>query len=174
MFMIKMIGCLIILISSTLIGLEYSKKYTERLNNLIHIQNCIQILETEIVYASNPIPIALKNIYTKGNEKVSFLFEEIREYLLSNTNSNLYDSFSYILEKNKDAIFLDNEDIEVIISLARVLGTSDRIDQQKHFKTALTNIDMKQKDAHMNKIKNGKMYKSLGLLFGFALILILY
>ncbi|AFS78383.1 stage III sporulation protein AB [Gottschalkia acidurici 9a] len=174
MFTVKILGCLFVIISSTMIGMEYSKKYTERLNNLVYVQNCIQLLETEIVYSCNPLPNALENVYNKGNKKVSFLFEEIRKYLLENKDKTLFESFEYSLSKFKDKLYLEDEDTEIILSLGRVLGVSDRLDQEKHFKTILVNLEMNHKDANEKKSKNAKMYKSLGVLFGFALVLILY
>lgn len=174
MITLKLLGSLIIIGSSALIGLEYSRKYTERLNNLIYIQNCIQMLETEIVYSSNQLPDALENIYIKGNARVSFLFKDIKEYLLDNKDKSLFESFKYNLERTKNKLSLQNDDIEVMLSLARVLGTSDINDQQKHFKTTIINLEINQNDAKEIRDKNGKMYRSLGALFGIALALILY
>ena len=171
---IKLLGSIVIIASSALIGLEYSRKYTERLNNLIYIQNCIQMLETEIVYSSNQLPDALENIYVKGNKRVSFLFNDIKEYLLNNKDKSLFESFEHNLAKSKNKLFLQNDDIEVILSLGRVLGTSDTLDQQKHFKTAIMNLEISQNDAKEIRDKNGKMYRSLGALFGIALAIILY
>lgn len=174
MIKLKLLGSLFIIISSGFIGFEYSRKYIERLNNLIYIQNCIQILETEVVYASNPIPNALENLYIKGNKKVSFLFKDIKEYLLNNKDKSLFDSFKHNLEISKNKLFLQDDDIEIILSLGRTLGISDVFDQKKHFKTTIMNLEINQQNARENKDKNAKMYRSLGLLFGTALVLILY
>lgn len=174
MIKLKLLGSLFIIISSGFIGREYSKKFTERLNNLLYIQNCIQILETEVVYASNPLPNALENLYIKGNKSVSFLFKDIKEYLLNNKDKSLFDSFKHNLELSKDKLYFKDDDVEVILSLGRTLGTSDVVDQQKHFKTTIMNLEINQQDAREDKDKNAKMYKSLGLLFGTALVLILY
>lgn len=171
---IKLLGSLFIIISSWLIGIEYSKKYSERLNNLKYLQNCIQMLETEIVYSCNQLPNALESIYKKGNIKVSFLFNNIREYLIENKDKSLFETFKYSVEESKDKLYLENDDVEIILSLGRVLGTSDIVDQQKHFKTTIMNLEINQEDAKEKKIKNEKMYKSLGVLFGFAIVLILY
>lgn len=170
----KLLGSVFIIIASTLIGLEYSKKYTERLNNLKYIQNCIQMLETEVVYSCNQLPSAFENIYKKGNKKVSFLFNDIKEYLIKNKDKSLFESFNHNLVKSKDRLYLENDDVEIVLALGRVLGTSDITDQQKHFKTTIMNLEINQDDAKEKKDKNEKMYKSLGVLFGFAIVLILY
>ena len=171
---IKLLGSLFIIISSGFLGIEYSKKYIERLKNLIYLQNCIQMLETEIVYATTAVPDAFEKIYKKGNSKVSFIFKDTVDNLLESSDSSLFESFKYSLAKSQDKLFLWDDDIEVLLSLARVLGTSDVFDQEKHFKTTIMNLETNQKDAKDNRDKNAKMYRSLGLLFGTALVLMLY
>lgn len=170
----KLLGSLLIIVATTFVGIEYSRKYIERLKNLIYIQNCIQMLETEIVYASNQLPDAFENIYIKGNKKVSFLFKDTIEYLSANNDKSLFESFKHSIEKSKFKLFLQDDDIEVLLSLGRVLGTSDIFDQEKHFKTTIMNLEINQKDAKENRDRNAKMYRSLGVLFGTALVLILY
>ena len=107
-------------------------------------------------------------------KKVSFLFHDIKEYLINNKDKSLFESFKYNLEKSKSDLYLQSDDIEILLSLGRVLGTSDTLDQQKHFKTTIMNLERSQDDAKENKDKNAKMYRSLGVLFGSAVVIILY
>lgn len=174
MFMIKAFACLIIILSSSILGFSYSRLYNERLNNLINFQYCIQILETEIIYAANPLPDALKEVYNKGNKKVSYIFNEIRKYLLNNKNSNVYDGFLHITPELKESLCFKEQDIEIILSFGRSLGLSNRIDQEKYFKVLEVQLKAQQKEAEDEKLKNGKMYKSLGVLIGFGIVLALY
>lgn len=173
MLTIKLIGCVIIVISSSMLGIAYGSKFKDRYYNLILLHNCIQILETEIIYAANPLPEALTNVYHKGNKKISYIFEDIRKYLISDKNNNVLDSFINVLHKYKKDICINNEDIEVLLSLGRVLGTSDRIDQEKHIKTVLVQLKSREKEAELLMGKNEKLYKSLGVLSGLALSIIL-
>ncbi|SCG83304.1 Stage III sporulation protein AB [Proteiniborus sp. DW1] len=174
MFMIKTLACLIIILSSTTLGFSYSKLYNERLSNLINFQHCIQILETEIIYAANPLPDALKEVYNKGNKKVSYIFDEIRNYLLNNKNSNVYDGFLHIASELNEGLCFKEQDIEIILSFGRSLGISNRTDQEKYFKVLEVQLKAQQREAEEEKLKNGKMYKSLGILIGFGIVLALY
>lgn len=174
MFLIKTIGCLMIILSSSTLGFYYSRLYGERLNNLINFQHCIQILETEIIYAATPLPEALKEVYSKGNKKISYIFNEIRKYLINDKNSNVYDGFLYIVSELKESLCFKEEDIEIILSFGRSLGISNRVDQEKHFKVILLQLKNQQREAEEEKAKNGKMYKSLGVLIGFGIVLALY
>lgn len=174
MFLIKTAACLVIILSSSILGFSYSRLYGERLNNLINFQYCIQILETEIIYAANPLPDALREVYNKGNKKVSYIFNEIRKYLLINKDSNVYDGFLHVASELKESLCFKEQDIEIILSFGRSLGISNRTDQEKHFKVILVQLKGQQREAEEEKIKNGKMYKSLGVLIGFGIVLALY
>lgn len=173
MFLLKILGSLIIIVSSSLLGYSYGSTYSKRVKNLIYLRNCIQLLETEIMYSSSPIPEALENVYKKGNKEVSFIFKEIRDYLLSDRSHSLEDSFKVVCSNQKTQLSFTTEDIEVITSLGSTLGKSDRIHQQKYFKLVVTQLEGQQLDAEEKKKKNEKMYKSLGLLSGIALVILL-
>ncbi len=173
MLILKIIGSLIIIASSSLIGCLYGDKYSKRLRNLIYMRNCLQLLETEIMFTATHLPEAFENVYKKGNKNVSYFFKDIKEYLLSNKSNCIYDSFQFACSKSKNNLCLEDEDIEILLSLGKVLGKSDRIDQQKHFKAILTQLDRSRIEAEEKKKKNEKMYKSLGILSGFALVILL-
>lgn len=173
MYLLKILGSLIIIISCSLIGYIYGNTFSKRVKNLIYLRNCIQLLETEIMYSSSPIPEALENVFKKGNKEISFIFKEIKEHLLSDRSRGIDESFKIICNKYKTHLSFTFEDIEVITSLGKNLGKSDRLHQQKFFKLIITQLEGQQIDAEEKKKKNEKMYKSLGLLSGIALVILL-
>ena len=173
MVLIKFLGGILIIFSTTLMGFYYGKKYSSRFNNLLYMEQCIKILETEIVYGAVPLPEALTNVYNKGNKKVSFIFEDIKNHLLDNKKGDVFNSFYYIVISAKERLNFKDEDIEILLSLGRVLGSSDREDQEKNFKLILNQIDVLEKEAKLGKDKNENMFKNLGILTGLAIIIIL-
>lgn len=174
MSIIKILGCFMIIFSSSILGFNYSRRFTKRVSNLINMQHCIQILQTEIMYTANPLPEALKEVFNKGNKGVSYVFNEIRECLIVNKNSSVYDGFVAISTELKENLCFKAQDIEIILSFGRSLGVSNRLDQEKHFNIVLLQLQNQQKEAEEEKMKSGKMYKSLGVLVGFGLVIALY
>ncbi len=173
MGLLKLMGGLLIILSTTLMGFYYGSRFSNRFNNLIYLEQCLKILETEIVYGAIPLPEALSNVYNKGNKKVSFIFEEIKENLLNNKKGDIFNSFFSIVDLLKDRLNLKDEDIEIFLSLGRVLGSSDRQDQEKNFKYIFNQITLLQKEAKLEKDKNERMYKNLGVLTGITIVIIL-
>ncbi|HSH35746.1 stage III sporulation protein SpoIIIAB [Schnuerera sp.] len=173
MGLIKAMGGLLIILSTTLIGFYYGNRFSNRYYNLIYLEQCFKILETEIVYGAVPLPEALTNVYNKGNKKVSFIFEEVKRHLLENKKGDIFHSFSNVVNLLKDRLSFKDRDIEIFLSLGRVLGSSDRQDQEKNFKFILNQIAVLQREAKLEKDKNEKMYKNLGILTGIAIVIIL-
>lgn len=170
---LKLIGSTLIVLSSSLIGYIYGKSYKERLENLIYLENCIKILETEIMYGASPLPEALENVYNKGNQKVSFIFALISKALKKNKDGDVLECFLTVVENMKKDLNLKKEDIEVFLNLGRTIGSSGRKDQEKNFKLILAQIKALQKEARLEKEKNEKLFKNLGFLSGLAIVIIL-
>ncbi|HHV26227.1 MAG TPA: stage III sporulation protein AB [Tissierellia bacterium] len=173
MIILKIIGCTLIVLSSSLIGYIYGKSYKERLENLIYLENCIKILETEIMYGANPLPEALKNVYKKGNKKVSFIFDRISQALKEHKSGEVLECFLMVSDTMKKNLNFKKEDVEVFTNLGRTIGSSNRKDQEKSFKLILAQIKALQKEARLEKEKNEKMFKNLGFLSGLAIVIIL-
>lgn len=173
MILIKLISSFFIFLTSTTIGYLYGKTYSSRLENLIYLEQCIKILETEIVYGATPLPEALSNVFKKGNSKVSYIFEEIKNDLILNKREGVYHSFSSVEDKLYDNLHLIKEDVEIFLALGRVLGTSDRTDQQKNFVLILNQIAAQILEAKIQRNKNVKLYRSLGVITGIGIIILL-
>lgn len=173
MIYLKVFGSLLVITSTTFIGFILGSNFKNRYHNLIYLENCIRLLETEIIYHLNPIPIALENVYLKGNKNVSFIFKEIKDKLINRNEVDLSDCFNEVLNKYKQNLNLLNTDLEILKSLGNILGLTDRNDQLKHIKSSLILIKNSQKDAELKMKKNEVMYKRLGFLTGLLVIIIL-
>ena len=173
MILLKILLLTVIFTLCTSIGFLHGRTYSERLDNLIYLEQCIKILETEIVYGSTPLPEALTNLYMKGNPKVSFIFKEIKTDLLSNKRGEIYLSFLSIKDLLYHKLHFKKEDVETFLSLGRVLGTSNRADQEKSLAITLNQISGLISEARNERNKNEKLYKTLGLITGIGIIIIL-
>ena len=173
MVIVKIIASLMILISSSLLGYIYGMSYRKRLENLILMENCIKLLETEIIYGANPLPEALISVYKKGNAKISYIFKVIAEELTIKKTGTVIECFQSVVNILKDKLSFEDEDIELFLNLGRVIGTSDRFDQEKNFKLILTQIKTLETEARLSKDKNEKLFKSLGVLSGLTIVIIL-
>lgn len=173
MFFLKIFfySCIMIVCSS--LGYLYSSNYVKRLENLVYLKGAIKVLETEIVYGATPLPEALLNVYKKSNPKISQIFKDIESDLRNNKRGLALNSFLFVEEKMYKDYFFKKEEIEVFMDLGRVIGSSDRKDQEKNFILVLDQIERLVEEARYERDKNEKMYRNLGVLSGLGIIIIL-
>lgn len=172
MFLIKSSLFILILITSTSLGFFYGNKYAKRVENLMCLQEGIRILQSEVIIFSNPLPDALTNTFKRVSKDISKLFLIIRDNLLQNHSGDIYISFLASREFLRD-LFLKDEDIDLFLSLGKIIGKTNRIDQEKQFKFLLDELEIQIIEAKEERAKNEKMYRSLGLLLGLGIIIIL-
>lgn len=173
MFFIKILFSISIFLCCTYLGYMYGKNYSFRLENLIYLQQSIKMLETEIIYGATPLPEALLNISEKSNPKISSIFKEIRLDLIKNKRGLVYNSFLSIKEDLYDKYHFKKKEIETLMDLGRVIGNSDRNDQEKNFILTLSAIEEAILEAKYERDKNEKLYRSLGIITGVGIIIIL-
>lgn len=173
MVFIKLMVSGFIFLCCSYLGYIYGKIYSFRLENLIYLKQAIRVLETEIIYGATPLPEALLNVSKKSNHKISPIFKEIRRDLISNKRGLVYNSFLSIEKDLYNKYYFKKKEIETFMDLGRVIGTSDRNDQEKNFALTFTQIEEAVLEAKYEREKNEKLYRSLGIITGIGIIIIL-
>ena len=173
MILIRFFLYIIILLSSSLIGYSLGSKYSKRVINLVNLQQSIRLLQSEVIVFANPIPIALENISRRVSPEIQQVYSIIEESLVENQTGDLYSCFLQSIEFLKNTCLLKDRDIDVFLALGKVLGKTDRTDQELQFKYALNEFELLIVEAKDERIKNEKMYRSLGVLMGLGMIIIL-
>lgn len=163
----------IIIIFSSILGYAYGNIYTKRAKNLLDLQYCIRILESEIVNGNLPLPLALENTSIKGRGKIAILFLEIKGDLIVNKQEDVY--YSFLMQRHilKDKYALKEQDIEVFLYLGKILGKTNRLDQENKIKFVISQLENHYIEAESEKNKNSKLYRTLGFLVGLGLVIIL-
>ena len=173
MIILKLILYIVVFISSSFIGFLFGGKYSKRVTSLASLQQSIRLLQTEIIVFANPFPYAINNISKRISEDMVNVYSIIMNEMIINQSGDLYNGFIESIYYLKNNCLLKEEDIDVFLSLGKVIGKTDRIDQELQFKYVLNEIDHLIVDAKEEKIKNEKMYRSLGILMGLGMIIIL-
>jgi stage III sporulation protein AB len=133
----------------------------------------LQMLETEISYTSTPLPDAFQNVSVKSRSPAKELFMEAGCNLKSRTYSTVGEAFEKALDTIKDRMSIAKEDIEVLKSFGYSMGTSDTEGQVKSFRLVLKQLEGQEVKAEELRNKNERLYKSLGLLGGIAVTILL-
>lgn len=168
----KILFNVVILLSTSMIGFFYGLKFNKRAKNLLDLEYCIRILKSEVIIGNTPLSIALENTYKKGKGEISNIFRIIKEDLINQKREDIYYSFLNLEDILANKYMLNKEDIELLFFLGKVLGKTNRADQEKNFIFILDQISNLRVQANLEKIRNGKLYPSLGVLIGLGIIII--
>lgn len=170
---LKIIGAVIIVLSSTLIGFFYSRKEEYRINDLNEMKRAFTILISEIEYASNSLPESMINISNKTENPISKILIDFAENLNKKDGQTIQQLWTEAVIRNKNDTYFIDEDLENIKSFGSTLGYLDRNMQINNINMMIDYINKKTDTLSEISIKNKKMYRSLGILGGMIIAIIL-
>lgn len=173
MFALKLFGCFLLLISPTIAGFLYSNKFKNRVFQLKEMERSIYQLQNEIVYTHTPLTEAFENVSNKSISPISDIFMNTSKILEKNEVENVHDAFLKSIEDVKFEIDLNKEDINIILDLAKSLGSTDIEGQKSVFSLAISTIKKQINFAEVSCVKSVKMYRYLGFSVG-AILAILF
>ena len=168
MILIKYIFLGAILLGTSFIGVLMSKKYSNRLRDLKEMRKALNFFEEKIKFTYEPVPDVFDEISCKVNENIGNIFKEAS---ISMNNESAGVAFENAIE-NSNTNFT-KEDKDIIKGLAKMLGKTDIDGQVSEIKLTCKFLDVQIKDAENEKVKNEKLYKTLGATIGLELIIIL-
>lgn len=172
--MMKLLGACIILLSSTLIGLRWAERYIRRPREIRQLRSSLLRLESEIHYGATPLPLALQSVSAQTQGPVGRLFLEIGNRLRDEGHRPLYECWSEGIGAAWSYTSMKSPEQNVLLQFGRTLGTSDREDQVKHIRMTLSHLESEEENAIIEQQKNAKLFRSLGILAGALVVILMY
>lgn len=169
MFILKTVIYISIFIISTKIGISISRKYAYRVNELKELKTALNIFKTKIRYTAEPI----SDIFTEISANLKTNIKQV--FLSAVANMNTYSagvSWEKSIDESKD-LNLDREDINAIKSMGKLLGKTDIDGQISEVELTESFLETQIIKAEKEKEKNEKLYKSLGIVAGIGIVIIL-
>lgn len=171
---IKITTSIIIVVCCGLLGLYKANRYVQRVKEIRMLKAALIQLETEVVHFSSFISEAMTAVGQSINGPWKTFFckaaqdlEEKKEYTVGECWKNNLDYY------RKDFCVAEPE-YEILVRFSEKLGSSDRESQKKYFELAQQQLDIEEKKAEQLCSKYVQMYRSLGILCGLAIAIILF
>ena len=172
MIMIKYIILIIILLSSSYIGILIAKKYQTRVKELKEMKSLLAIFATKIKLTYEPIPQIFKELGNKqniNNSNITNLFK-----IASKEMEELPAGEAWLNALEKSNTNLKKEDIEVLKNLSNLLGKVDIEGQISEIELVDNFLNTQIEKAEEERKKSEKMYKVLGVTVGLAMVIVLF
>lgn len=168
MFLIKSILLLLIFITTAYIGILLSNKYKNRVIDLKEFQSALNMLETKIKFTYSPLPDIFEEISGHINSNIAHIFKMAS---LKMENMNAGDAWNQAIEVSYTS--LNKEDINTLKGLSKLLGKTDIDGQVSEIELVKKFIEVQIEKAEKECGKNQKLYKTLGIVSGMGIVIIL-
>ncbi|GGA22348.1 stage III sporulation protein SpoIIIAB [Paenibacillus physcomitrellae] len=172
--MFKMVGAILIIVAGTLAGFVQARRFAARPNEIRRLILSLQRLETEIGYGFTPLPEAFRRIGAQSREPLNRLYAEAAAAMEDPRNWTAQDSLHYALKENWKYTSMKAPEREVLHQLGFTLGTSDRTNQKSHIQSAVKALEAEEAQALEEQARYEKMSRSLGLLVGALIVILIY
>lgn len=171
--MLKIIGSLMILISSGILGFYYASTFYRKVRILRAMQYAINLLEADILYTSSPLGEAFERAGKRAETPINHLFLFFAEGLIRKSGIGMDVLFSDGMKKLGKELMFNQEEMDVAGSFFTTLGTTDLEGQKKNFNITIKKLDELERMAEEKRIKNEKLFRYLGVCTGMLIVIIL-
>ena len=168
MEIIKLIIYIFILIASSSIGIIYSNKFKKRVDELKDFKTALNMLKTKIRFTYAPLKEIFEDISNSLKSKTSNVFFNICKNMKT---CDVAESWTRSLQETETNI--TKEDKQIISGFGKMLGKTDLDGQLNEIELSLNFLESQIEKAEEDKRKNVKLYKSLGVIVGVGLVIIL-
>lgn len=168
----KWFGAMLIVMATTWAGFSFSKRFRERTNQVRQLKVALQTLEAEIVYGLTPLSEACRKISEMISYPLSEFFARFSEKLL-NGNLSVSQAWNASLNETSSIMSLEKNELEILSQFGATLGQHDREHQQKQIRLAILHLEREEQEAKEEQVRYEKMIKSLGILGGLLIVIIL-
>ena len=170
----KLLGSLLVLAASGLTGLRMAGSCRRRPGELAALRSGLQLLETEIVYGSTPLPAALRQVAAGLSGPAARLFDQAAAALESGRGITGGEGWTRALEAYYPASALRPEDAAALRLLGSSLGASDRREQVKHLNLCRERLAHLEGQAQDHAGRYGRVWGYGGFLTGLLVVLVLF
>ncbi len=168
----KIAGSFVVILSCSFLGFILSRDCSRRPLQLRELQTLFQMFENQISYLSDVLIEAFERVSRVGGE-MGLIFGKAAEILKNEDAQCAANAWEQAVRQCIRRTALNREDEEVLAGFGKMLGSTDLDGQIKNIRLTMEALRMQEKKAEESRIKNETMYKSLGILGGIAVVIVL-
>ncbi|MDF2964175.1 MAG: stage sporulation protein [Paenibacillus sp.] len=172
--MLKLLGSIMILLSATWFGFYQAQQFARRPKQIADMIRALQRLETEMVYGSTPLPDALLHVANTCPSPVHLIFSHVAEELLKAGGRSVQQIWQQTVNAVWKHTSMKPGEQDIVRQLGFTLGLSDVTDQVKHLRLAVQQLQGELESAQEDRKRYESMWRSLGLLMGALIVILMY
>lgn len=171
--MFKIIGVILIILSGTGIGFKASENLIIQNTRLKKLKELLIILRGEIRYNNTVMPQALRNI----SRKTDICFQKFLIYVAENLEKYEGKTIAEIwndgVEKELNKLLFGKKHLEKLKDLGNTLGFLDKEMQLSYVDLIIEQLEADIEENNQKMKDNCKLYRTLGVMGGILVVLII-
>ena len=171
---LRIAGALAVVFGCAGLGFYFSAKEGFRIGELLELKKALFILSSEIDYMRAPLHTACANIAKRTEWTIGALFSRFSALLAGGEGDTAYRQWAAAIDSIKDKTFMAEEDLFVLDGFGKTLGYLDKHMQQNAIDYATGYIDEKVATLQAQGSKSKRMYRSLGIIGGLLITVVLW
>lgn len=158
------------------IGWVQAAAYAARPKQLRLLHHALSRLETAILYSHTPLSTAFHDIAQQMPSTLRDVFTSAAMAMEQSAAVPLTAKEAWLQawECYGGHTSLAKEDKRIVQELGYTLGISDRVDQSKHIKLTIKQLEQEEWSAREDDRRYGAMCRSLGVLAGLLVVILMY
>lgn len=171
---LKLIGSICLLFAGTVFGFYRAAEYAKRPQQIRQLIGMLQRLETEVSYGLTPLPEALRAVSRQGAEPLAGLLRSAAEQLAAKDGRSMREIWQESVKQSWGSTSLKSNEQEIMLDLGLTLGISESLDQVKHLRLAVSQLQVVEAAALDEQRRYERMWRSLGVLVGALAVILMY
>ena len=173
MLIMKIIGCICVISSSAGMGLYFSAVLKSRIDELKELKKIILLLRGNIRYTNTPLPEAMESISKRYDGCYSTFLSIVTEQLQNLSGATLADIWRTAADKGLKGFSLSKLDKESLLNFGSNLGYLDKDMQLGTIDLYIAQLETEIEEASRTAKEKSYLYKSLGILGGIFISIIM-
>ena len=170
---LKIVGAILIIISSYLLGEMLFEKLNNRLLALKELHKVGCILKANIRHIGSDIEEALQEIVNRVNNEIQGFIEDIIEQIKTRKVADMSFIWKEAVSNRLKNIGFSEDEIKIINRLGENIGYMDREMQIESIDLYLNELEEKIEILKIELRQKRKLYKTLGIGIGMIIVLII-
>lgn len=171
--MLKAVGAIMVILSSTAIGFYFSSLLRARIQELSDLRKTLFILRGDIQYGNTPLPEALQSIALRNKSEFKPFYMQVSEKLCRLEGESFQEIWSNGVDQCLNETALTKEDKLELKRLGENLGHLDREMQVRTIDLYLEIIKREMEEATTTIKEKTKLYNTLGILAGLFITIVM-
>ncbi len=174
MLLIKIIGCILVIVSTTGMGFFFSGELRNRVDDLKELKKIIVLLRGDIRYARTPLPEAISAIEKRHEGRFKVFLEDISLRLQELSGQTFAQIWKEAVEKDLEDTSLGKKDKLDLTHFGENLGYLDKEMQMNTLDLYITQLEAEISELTGSLKEKTYLYNTLGLMAGVFISIVLF